>query len=170
MTSITKMNYIFMVLLWGGQVRSARIRSGQVGKSTCQGTHVIFEITEITPPVHYTYPWMRPEKRSTVIYIVCPKLVFVFRVQAVYDRAYFALPLMDSSFRFLRTFRYYSFIKYNIILFLQLFEQTQFPTVLKVRQFTGRYFTRIIDKHFMKKDDERKNVQLILIAGTSREN
>lgn len=38
-----------MVQLWG-RVRSARIRSGQVGKGTCQGTHVIFEITEITPP------------------------------------------------------------------------------------------------------------------------
>jgi len=159
-----------MVLLWGGRVRSTRIRWGQVGKSTCQGTHVIFEITEITAPVHYTYPRMRREKRSTVIYIVCPKLVFVFRVQAVYDRAHFALPLMDSSFRFLWTFPILFVYKtqYNFVFTIVWTNLISYG--VNARQFTSRYFTRIIDRHFMTKDDERKNVQLISIARTSREN
>ena len=91
-----------MVLLWG----RVKVGSDQIGSSwkecTCQGTHVIFEITEIIPPASI-YPQIRRENRLTVIYIACPKLVFVFRVQAVYDRA-LLLPLMDSSFRFLRKF------------------------------------------------------------------
>lgn len=158
-----------MVLSWG-RVKSARIRSGQVGKSTCQGTHVIFEITEITPPIHYTYPRMRHEKRSTVIYIDGPKLVFVFRVQAVYDHAHFTLPLMDSSFRFPRMFPilFVYKIQYNFVLTIVWTNLISYG-VERTKMY-GSLFFADHRRTFHDKRRQEIKLQLISIFSTSREN
>jgi len=94
-----------MVLHWS-RVRLIRIRSGQVGKSTCQGTHVIVEITEINPLVLYL-PADTTRKLFDGDLYSLPEIGFCFSSSGCLRSCAFALPLIDLSFRFLGHFRYY---------------------------------------------------------------
>lgn len=93
--------------LGSDRVGSVRVRA--------EGRTWPLRLPKLLPPPTTTYPPMiRRENCSTVIYIVCPKLVFVFRVQAVFMTVHIS-PTNGFFISFVpgRFWWYYSFIKYN---------------------------------------------------------